>query len=269
MSRREPRAAERQGWSAARWTLPLVLVGLAPAGAEASPWPLGLRVSVSDPGDDADASGEAADGDESDGAEGDDSLKAAQAAYEEGTQAYALGNFDQAVAAFERSYSLSGRPELLFNLGQSYAHWYTLSEDLGHLRKARALFDNYVKFLRESDPPDQEAIDDAEARIAEVERLLAEAKEGPAPAPGPEPDPGPDPGIDAGTPPADDAPPAKRPLVRRGWFWGVVVGGALLVAGAVTAGVLLSRDNGTFEPELGTIRGAALPTAQGPALLRF
>ncbi|MEZ4385549.1 MAG: hypothetical protein R3A79_29800 [Nannocystaceae bacterium] len=267
MERTPPRVAQRRApeLAVALVAGPLLWLTLAPTRAAASPWPhLGLRAELV--GDPADGVGEAEVGPEEGG---DDALKAAQAAYEEGTQAYALGNFDQAVAAFERSYALSGRPELLFNLGQSYAKWYTLTEDLGHLRKARALFDNYIKFLRESDPPDDEAIDDAKVRIAEIERLLDAAKEGPEPEPEPEPDPAPEPepGLHSDSPPTEDAAPQRRPLVRRGWFWGVVVGGALLVAGAVTAGVLLSRDNG-FEPELGTIRGAALPTER-PALLRF
>ena len=57
---------------------------------------------------------------------------------------------------------------------------------------------------------------------------------------------------DATTPPPATEQPATRadhgaragadkPVYKKGWFWGVVVGGAVVVAGAITLGVLLSR----------------------------
>jgi hypothetical protein len=45
-----------------------------------------------------------------------------------------------------------------------------------------------------------------------------------------------------------------RPLVKKGWFWAVVIGGAAAVAGGVTAAVLLSRED-AFDPELGRVAG--------------
>jgi hypothetical protein len=39
-------------------------------------------------------------------------------------------------------------------------------------------------------------------------------------------------------------------VYRRGWFWGLI--GGLVVAGAVTAAIVLTRKPG-FEPELGSI----------------
>jgi len=239
--------------------------------AAASPWGT-VRLTPGDPPQ------VGADGEEVPASE-EDTLKAAQDAFTAGSQAYALGNYAEAVAAFERSYGLAGRPEHLYNLGQAYAHWYSLSEDPSHLRKARTLFRNYETFLRDGDPPDEAAIAETDATIAEIDAQLAEIAavkpEGPepepAPAPAPEPEPEPEPGpalVDGSASGSNDAGPAKKPLVRRGWFWGVVIGGALLIAGGVTAGVLLTRDSG-FDPELGTIRGHAMPVADGGALLRF
>jgi len=242
---------------------------LAPVLASASPWSqVGLRLAAGGDGD-GDASPEA----ENDGgASPEELLKAAQDAYHEGSQAYALGHFAEAVSAFERSYSLADRPELLYNIGQSYAEWYAQSDEISHLRKARTLFQNYVTFLR-AEGREQAEIDEAEAAVAEVEALLAEATavQGPAEGPAEEPDPvtgstpepAPSPADEQGTPDQ----PEKKPLVRRGWFWGVLVGGALVIAGGITAGVLLTREPG-IDPELGTIRGQSMPTQQG-ALLRF
>jgi hypothetical protein len=45
-------------------------------------------------------------------------------------------------------------------------------------------------------------------------------------------------------------PPDHKPVYKRGWFWGVI--GGLVVAGAVTAAIVLTRKPG-FEPELGSI----------------
>ncbi len=240
---------------------PLLLL-LAPTPALASPWPqIGLRLAPEGetPAPEASTSPE-------------ERLKAAQEAYQEGSQAYALGHFAEAVVAFERSYSLSQRPELLYNIGQSYAEWYAQSDDTSHLRKARTLFHNYVKFLQ-GEGREQAEIDEAEAAVAEVEALLAEASAAQAPVvgpveepePEPEPEPVTEPASGQGSATADE--PEKRPLVRRGWFWGVLIGGAIVIAGGVTAGVLLSREPG-INPELGTIRGHSAPMEQG-ALLRF
>ena len=69
--------------------------------------------------------------------------------------------------------------------------------------------------------------------------------------------------------PAPAPAPERRPVHRRGWFWGVVLGGALLIAGGITAGVLAARPD-PFEPELGIIgRGLAAPTPTSAPLVRF
>lgn len=192
-----------------------------------------------------------------------DPMAEAQEAFQLGTQAYALGNYDQAVALFERSYALSGRPELLFNLGQAYAQWYGLSGDVGHLRKARKLYQNYIKFLEASEGVDPEAVRDTEARIAEIDGLIA-AHEGPAPeGPAPEGPPPPETGPEPAPQPAAPTDTPRRPLHRKGWFWGVIVGAVVVIAAGVTIGVVASRDR-PLEPELGTIRAQAL--AQPPGL---
>jgi len=165
--------------------------------------------------------------------------------YRRGEQAYALGNYEQAVRHFEHSYELSNFAELLYNLGKAYAQWYDLNSDLSLLRKARRLFQNYTKRLAENPEMDQSQRAEAEAQIARLDEQIAaeEARlAAPPPVVGPEPAPEPEPtGPDQ---------PAKKPVYRRGWFWGVI--GGLVVAGAVTAAIVLTRKPG-FEPELGSI----------------
>ena len=166
-------------------------------------------------------------------------------AFEEGSNAYALGNYEEAVGHFERAFELSHRSELLFNIGQAYSRWYEISEDPGHLKKARKLLQNYITFLDDAEDADPEARRQAEERLEHVEQELA--------------------ALDAGdeTQPVDE----KKPVHKKAWFWVVIVGGAAVVAGAVTTGVLLSRRNqGGFDPELGTIGRDRLP---GGLTLRF
>lgn len=184
--------------------------------------------------------------------------------YKAGTQAYALGKYELAIVHFERSYELSNHPYLLYNLGMAYAQWHGLSGDVGHLRKARRLFQNYIKALADDASLDQEQRDDAEAQIARLDEQIAEqeakereraaAAEGPKAAP-PTPTPA----------PVDQPPQDRTPVVRRGWFWAVIGVGVLAIAGGVTAGVLLSRRDDGKPPELGTIgpTGGQAPTGLG------
>ena len=173
--------------------------------------------------------------------------------YRRGEQAYALGNYEQAVRHFERSYELSNFADLLYNLGMAYSQWHGLDGDVGHLRKAKRLFQNYTKRLAENPAMDQSQRDEAEAQIARLDEQIAEhEKRVAAPPPVVKPDPQPQPPLDQ---------PEKKPVYKRGWFWGVI--GVVVVATAVTTAVVLTRKPG-FEPELGSIG----PNS-GTALLRF
>jgi hypothetical protein len=79
----------------------------------------------------------------------DASREAAKEAFFEGTKAYALGKYEQAIAMFEKAYELSDEPTLLFNLGQAYWKRYDVSRDIEDLRRAKAMFVNYDKFMRQ------------------------------------------------------------------------------------------------------------------------
>ncbi len=166
--------------------------------------------------------------------------------YRLGEQAYALGNYEQAVRHFERSYQLSNFADLLYNLGLAYTQWHGLDGDVGHLRKAKRLFQNYIKRLAENPAMDQSQRAEAESQVTKIDEQLAEheARLAAVPAPVVERDPQPQP------PQAQVDPPTRKPVHKRAWFWVVI--GTVVVAGAVTAAVLATRDRG-FEPELGSI----------------
>jgi len=176
--------------------------------------------------------------------------------YRRGEQAYALGNYEQAVRHFERSYELSNFADLLYNLGMAYAQWHGLDGDVGHLRKAKRLFQNYTKRLAENPAMDQSQRDEAEAQITRIDEQITEhEKRASAPPPVVKVDPQPSPQ------PLPDQ-PEKKPVYKRGWFWGVI--GAVVVAAAVTTAVVVTTRKPGFEPELGSIG----PNS-GTALLRF
>lgn len=86
----------------------------------------------------------------------DDALRGedpARDAFDAGRAAYDQGRFDEALSGFRRAYRLSGRPELLFNLG--------LVQD--RLRQDRDALESYRSYL--------DALPDAANRPAVEERI--------------------------------------------------------------------------------------------------
>jgi len=80
--------------------------------------------------------------------------------FQRGAQAYALGHFDEAIAAFESAYKLDPAPILLFNIAQANRH-------LG--RKERALF-FYRRYLEQAPAAPNRA--DAQRHVTELEEEL-------------------------------------------------------------------------------------------------
>jgi hypothetical protein len=202
--------------------------------------PFGIPVLDTQPEDDSDEEAE------------DPKVAEAKTEYRAGSDAYALGNYEEAVGHFERSYELSQQPELLFNLGQSYTRWYDISNNVDHLKKARRLYENYVLNVGATQLDEQGQADaraDAQRRIAEVDRAIAKHED-----------------AKIGGTPEDDKP--DKPVHKKAWFWVAIIGGAAVVGGAVAAAVITTRPKG-FEPELGTIGSMGSSGHSGGLTLRF
>lgn len=194
---------------------------LAPLDVHASPWAIDLAPA-------------------SEGGSEDVDIEAAKAEYRLASDAYALGNYEEAIVHFEKAYQLSQEPALLFDLGQAYTRWYDLSNDVEQLKKARRMFENYVINLDVTEMNDEEKANaraDAQKRIAEVDRRIADHRETTSK---PDRD-------------ADDDGDAKKPVHKKAWFWVAILGGLAVVTAGVTTGVLLGTRPEGFQPELGTI----------------
>jgi len=143
---------------------------------------------------------------------------------ERGLRSYAVGRYDEAIAAFQRGYELEARPDLLYALGQA-------QRMKGDCRAAVA---SYRAYLRTS-PPERSAAP-ARQNLERCERELASAPP-PTPPPAPEPQPAVVPA--PSPPPVVVAPAPARRRVRDDRAAAVLagVGGAAVVAGAVLWGV--------------------------------
>lgn len=101
-----------------------------------------------------------------------------QALYKAGKAAYRLSHYEEAVDKWERSYAASGNALLLYNIGLAYKEWYSVSQDVNHLRKAKAVFQNYAREAARNPDMDQaEAENQATAQITEIDKILAKIEE--------------------------------------------------------------------------------------------
>jgi tetratricopeptide (TPR) repeat protein len=88
----------------------------------------------------------------------------AKTLYEQGLSHYNLGEFDQAIAAFRKSYALTQAPGLLFNIAQAFR----LEKDY---EQATYFYTTYLRLQ-----PDAANRADVEARLAEMQQALEEQK---------------------------------------------------------------------------------------------
>jgi hypothetical protein len=115
-------------------------------------------------------------------------LARAKEYFRAGAQAYAVGEFEAAVQAFEQAYALVPRPAVLFSIGQAERRQYFLDHEPQHLERAVQMFRKYL----EQDPQASRKVDAVQA-LSELEPLLVrtaptrepepEAPAPPAPAP--------------------------------------------------------------------------------------
>lgn len=166
--------------------------------------------------------------------------KAPEVLYEEGKKAFRLSKFAEAIEKWEEAYDKSERPLLLYNIALAYKGLYGISGSIDDLRKARAVMSNFL-VLAQSDP-DLEA-DDAEERIAEIDRMIADAE-----ANAPKPDPVPDEPKDEPKTVTPTGPDPGRTLRIAGA--GTLGGGALLLVTGSVVGIFLGVKGQEFSDEL-------------------
>jgi tetratricopeptide (TPR) repeat protein len=143
--------------------------------------------------------------------------ESAEQLYEDGRRAYRLGRYDEAVKKFERSYELSDQPLLLYNIALSYKRLYGISKEVSDLRRSKTVFEEFIN-VASADANLATEIDDARARLAEIDEEIARAESAEA----------------ARKPPPDSQPTEAEAQDRKLRLGGAVamgVGGGLLVAG--------------------------------------
>jgi len=177
---------------------------------------------------------------------GENEQEAARKAFKDGRVAFEAGRFAEALERFEHAYSLSGRSELLFNIG--------IAAD--RIREDDRALEAFEQYLEET--PDSPHRKQVEQRVIALRQALArERSQAHAVAPTP-----------AEVAAANDRAPERSPLgpspsdrddgsvLGEWWFWtGAAV---LLIAGGATAYVLLQPEYQTDLPKPNT--GVVVPT---------
>jgi len=165
----------------------------------------------------------------------------ARALFKEGQTAYDVGQFTRALELYTQAYQVKPLPGFLFNIGQCH-------RQLGQYKEAGFFFGRFIDNSKPEAPNVELARELAmdmsrrqqqadEARAAEDKRNAEATAKRDAPlATSLEPQLNP-----SQLPPPPPPPIDETPAYKRGWFWGVVIGGAALIAGGVTAAVLANQ----------------------------
>jgi tetratricopeptide (TPR) repeat protein len=175
----------------------------------------------------------------------DERVPEAQRRYEAGMASYHLEEYDKAIEEWEAGYRLKPAPQFLYNIAQAYR----LSK---RPEKALGFYQKYLKLApKAANRVEVERHIEALTKVVEQQKQAAERpSQQPMPLkndvqPSPPPPPAPVASDTSSTAPHADltarAPEPHKPVYKKGWFWGVLVGGVVVAAGAVTLGVLLSR----------------------------
>lgn len=165
----------------------------------------------------------------------------ARALFDAGRVAYDDGRYGDALGHFQRSYELSSRPGLLFNIGSAAER----------VRNDRLALDAYRRYLAEiPDAPNRSFV---EKRIRFLEEALAEGGEGEPTAPSEgSPAAATSPGLtfDTASTPPPERRDSNRGVLGRWWFWATL--SAVVIAGATTGIFLATRrsNSGGIEPPI-------------------
>jgi tetratricopeptide (TPR) repeat protein len=171
--------------------------------------------------------------------DGQDRTEEAKGLFNAGRAAFDSGRYADSLDYFQRAYAISGRAGLLYNIGLAY----------DRLREDERALDAYDQYLTHA--PDAQNRVEVETRAAAIRAALARRQPAEAAAPTPAET------AAAATAPApvataatsEPTPRADREtssgLLSQWWFW---VAAGVVVAGGVTAGVLVAS-SGDDEPD--------------------
>jgi tetratricopeptide (TPR) repeat protein len=173
--------------------------------------------------------------------------------YQRGTAAYALGRYADAAQEYEKAFDLKPDPALLYNAAQAHRL-------AGNKQRALLLYQNYLRIygsqVRNTDEVKRH-IANLKAAIASDEQSQSSPPVSPAPLQPSRDEPAAHATPEQTAPAITAPPPARpsRPLVKKAWFWGVVVGAAVVVAAGVTLGVVLGTSSTVDpSPSFGTLK---------------
>jgi tetratricopeptide (TPR) repeat protein len=171
-----------------------------------------------------------------------DNKDIAREAYREASREYDLGDYKSALAAFKKAYLNYEDSSFLYNIAQC-------ERQLGDKAEALHFYRVYLHKVPASPMRVQ-----VEKIVEELQASVDLDKSTPKTTVEPTVPAAPPPATPADTiSPATaavlvaPAPVPPKPLVKRGWFWGAVVGGAVVVAGAITLGVVLGRPSHHYD----------------------
>lgn len=137
----------------------------------------------------------------------------------QGKDFYGQKDYASALRAFTSAYERRKTPILLINIGRSL-------QKLG--RPEEAL--EYYQRCQDAAQSDTELQQRLSVYIAETKALMGQTPPRPAPTPAPvEVEPAPAPMIETSA-------VETKPIYKKGWFWGVVIGGVVVAGGAAALG---------------------------------
>jgi tetratricopeptide (TPR) repeat protein len=104
-------------------------------------------------------------------------IEQAKQAQADGDRLFQLSRFEDAIAAYERAFSLDPQPAFLVNIGLAHRRQFQIDGQIDHLLRARELYRNFLKLEPDSRsrPGIEKILADLDARIAELRRAPAAA----------------------------------------------------------------------------------------------